>query len=66
MFLEIVKRAAEAAGIDKLAPHDLRRTSARLCYLASGELDQIQNPSVMYPSRQRNITSAENGSFGSL
>jgi integrase len=25
---EIVKRAADAAGIDKLAPHDLRRTCA--------------------------------------
>jgi integrase len=25
-----------------LAPHDLRRTCARLCYLAGGELDQIR------------------------
>ena len=39
---EIVKRAADAAGIHKLAPHDLRRTCARLCQLAGGELDQIQ------------------------
>src|SRR3954447_22127770 len=39
---EIVKKAAEAAGIVKLAPHDLRRTCARLCHLAGGELDQIQ------------------------
>jgi integrase len=39
---EIVKRAAEAAGIEKLAPHDLRRTCARLCHLAGGELEQIQ------------------------
>jgi integrase len=39
---EIVKRAAKAAGIDNLAPHDLRRTCARLCHLAGGELDQIQ------------------------
>jgi integrase len=39
---EIVKRAAVAAGIDKPAPHDLRRTCARLCHLAGGELDQIQ------------------------
>jgi hypothetical protein len=31
-----------SAGIDKLAPHDLRRTCARLCHLAGGELDQIQ------------------------
>jgi integrase len=36
------KAAAAAAGIDKLAPHDLRRTCARLCHLAGGELDQIQ------------------------
>jgi len=39
---EVVKRAAQAAGIEKLAPHDLRRTCARLCHLAGGELDQIQ------------------------
>ena len=34
--------AATRAGIDQLAPHDLRRTCARLCHLAGGELDQIQ------------------------
>jgi integrase len=39
---EIVRSASSRAGIDKLAPHDLRRTCARLCYLAGGELDQIQ------------------------
>jgi site-specific recombinase XerD len=39
---EVVKDAARQAGIDKLAPHDLRRTCARLCHLAGGELDQIQ------------------------
>ena len=39
---EIIKRADEAAGIDKLTPHSLRRTCARLCHLAGGELDQIQ------------------------
>lgn len=39
---EIVKQAAKAAGIEKLAPHDLRRTCARLCHVAGGELDQIQ------------------------
>ena len=35
----IVREAASRAGIEKLAPHDLRRTSARLCHLAGGELD---------------------------
>jgi integrase len=39
---EMVREAATQAGIDKLAPHDLRRTCARLCHLAGGELDQIQ------------------------
>ena len=39
---EVVKEAATRAGIEKLAPHDLRRTCARLCHLGSGELDQIQ------------------------
>jgi integrase len=39
---DVVRAAAGGAGIDKLAPHDLRRTCARLCHLAGGELDQIQ------------------------
>ena len=39
---EIVREAASRAGIEKLAPHDLRRSCARLCRLAGGELDQIQ------------------------
>jgi integrase len=39
---DVVRAAAVRANIDKLAPHDLRRTCARLCHLAGGELDQIQ------------------------
>ena len=39
---DVVRAAAASAGIDKLAPHDLRRTCARLCHVAGGELDQIQ------------------------
>ena len=39
---EVVRDVASRAGIDKLAPHDLRRTCARLCHLVGGELDQIQ------------------------
>ena len=38
----VVKAAAKRAGIANLAPHDLRRTCARLCHKAGGELDQIQ------------------------
>jgi integrase len=39
---EVVRDAATKAGITKLAPHDMRRTCARLCHLAGGELEQIQ------------------------
>lgn len=39
---DVVRAAAKRANIEKLAPHDLRRTCARLCHLAGGELDQIQ------------------------
>jgi integrase len=37
-----VKRYAEKIGIALFAPHDLRRTFARLCHEAGGELEQIQ------------------------
>jgi integrase len=39
---EVVRNAASNVGIERLAPHDLRRTCARLCHLAGGQLDQIQ------------------------
>lgn len=38
----VVRAAAKRADIKGLAPHDLRRTCARLCHLAGGELQQIQ------------------------
>jgi len=38
----IVRGAAQRAEIRNLAPHDLRRTCARLCYMSGGELEQIQ------------------------
>jgi site-specific recombinase XerD len=38
----VVKECAKKASIENLAPHDLRRTCARLCRDAGGELDQIQ------------------------
>jgi len=37
----VVKAAASAAGIPRLSPHDCRRTCARLCHAAGGELEQI-------------------------
>jgi len=38
----IVKTFAKTAGFERVAPHDLRRTCARLCHVAGGELEQIQ------------------------
>jgi integrase len=38
----VVKRKAKDCEIPSLAPHDLRRTCARLCHQAGGELEQIQ------------------------
>jgi integrase len=38
----VVKQACRQCGLAGVAPHDLRRTCARLCHQAGGELDQIQ------------------------
>jgi integrase len=38
----VVKGAAAHCGLANVAPHDLRRTCARLCHQAGGELEQIQ------------------------
>jgi site-specific recombinase XerD len=38
----VVKEYATKLGVSKLAPHDLRRSCARLCHSAGGELEQIQ------------------------
>jgi hypothetical protein len=38
----VVKQKAKDCEIPCLAPHDLRRTCARLCHQAGGELEQIQ------------------------
>src|SRR6202163_390290 len=38
----VVKGCCERAGLDHIAPHDLRRTCAKLCHTSGGELEQIQ------------------------
>jgi len=38
----IVRRYASMVGVSRLAPHDCRRTCARLCHAAGVELEQIQ------------------------
>jgi site-specific recombinase XerD len=39
---QMLKQYAEVAAVAGIAPHDLRRTFARLCRAAGGELEQIQ------------------------
>jgi hypothetical protein len=39
---QVVVYYAHATSLGKLAPHDLRRTCAKLCRKAGGELEQIQ------------------------
>jgi integrase len=39
---QMLRRYAWATGVPGLAPHDLRRTCAKLCRAAGGELEQIQ------------------------
>jgi len=38
----VVKVCCERAGLEHIAPHDLRRTCAKLCHTSGGELEQIQ------------------------
>ena len=42
MIWHIVMKHARAVGLKKLAPHDLRRTCAKLCRASGGDLEQIQ------------------------
>jgi len=39
---QMLKPYAKAAGVAGIAPHDCRRTAAKLCRAAGGELEQIQ------------------------
>ena len=39
---QLLQGYAAAAGVPGIAPHDLRRTCAKLCRAAGGELEQIQ------------------------
>jgi len=38
----VVKICCQRAGLEHIAPHDLRRTCAKLCHSNGGELEQIQ------------------------
>ena len=39
---QLLQQYATAVGVPGIAPHDLRRTCAKLCRTAGGELEQIQ------------------------
>jgi integrase len=68
----VVKCSASKAGIPALAPHDLRRTCARLCRSAGGELNQIQlllghvsiQTTEQYLGSRQRIRSAVNDQLG--
>jgi integrase len=40
--LQVVRSYAERLGVPRLAPHDLRRTCAKLCRRSGGDLEQIK------------------------
>lgn len=42
LIYTLVRRCGEAIGHPQLTPHDLRRTCAKLCRKAGGDLEQIQ------------------------
>jgi hypothetical protein len=58
-----LKDCAKRAEIENLAPHDLRRTCARLCRDAGGDLDQIQSCSATSRFRRPRNTSAVGNAF---
>jgi site-specific recombinase XerD len=70
----VVRRCAERMQLEHLAPHDLRRTCAKLCHVNGGELEQIQfllgHVSVLTTERylgcKQNIEEPVNDRFGYL
>jgi len=69
---DVVRLAARRAGIAALAPHDLRRTCARLCHGAGGALEQIQfllghvsiQTTERYLGCKQNLQTAVNDAIG--
>ena len=59
----IVKESAKRIGVAKLAPHDLRRTCARLCHASGGELEQIQFLWGTFRFKRRSATLGANSGF---
>ena len=70
----VVRTCARRLGLEHLAPHDLRRTCAKLCHVHGGELEQIQfllgHASVLTTERylgcKQNLEEPVNDRFGCL
>ncbi len=68
----LVKEYAEGIGFGNLAPHDLRRTCAKLCRKSGGDLEQIQmllghasiQTTERYLGMQQNLVEAVNDKLG--
>ena len=56
----VVRTCCERAGMEHIAPHDLRRTSAKLCHDSGGSWSRFSSCSGMHPCRPRNGISAAN------
>jgi integrase len=70
----VVRECANRLGLVYIAPHDLRRTCAKLCYSNGGELERIQfllgHASVLtterYLGSKQNLEEPVNDRFGPL
>ncbi len=70
----VIRNCAQRLELDHLAPHDLRRTCAKLCHVNGGELEQIQfllrHASVLTTERylgcKQNLEEPVNDRFGCL
>jgi len=70
----VVRSCAQRMQLDHLAPHDLRRTCAKLCHVNGGEIEQIQfllgHASVLTTERylgcKQNLEEPVNDRFGCL
>ena len=69
---QMVLKYARATALGKLSPHDLRRTCAKLCRKAGGEIEQIQmllghasiQTTERYLGTKQNLATAVNDALG--
>ena len=70
--LQIVQHYARAMGLENLAPHDMRRTCAKLCRKRGGDLEQIKfllghasiQTTERYLGAEQDFVSAVNDNLG--